>query len=81
MTSDGLFQSHYIPNTRQEQADMLAFLGLNSIDELFQDIPEEYRNPPLDLPAPLSEMDVQKTLGALAAKNRTLSSVPWLTSG
>ncbi len=76
MTSDGLFQSHYIPNTQQEQADMLAVLGLNSIDELFQDIPEEYRNPPLDLPPPLSEMDVQKTLGALAAKNRTLGSGP-----
>ena len=40
------FQSHYIPNTQQEQVEMLATLGLSSIDELFLDIPAEHRNPP-----------------------------------
>ena len=60
------FQSHYIPNTEQEQAEMLATLGLDSIDQLFQDIPQEFRNPPLDLPAPMSELEIQQELGALA---------------
>ncbi|MDA1128726.1 MAG: aminomethyl-transferring glycine dehydrogenase subunit GcvPA [Chloroflexi bacterium] len=70
------FQSHYIPNTTSEQAEMLASLGLDSIDQLFTDIPAEFRDPALDLPAPLSELDIQRELGDLAAKNRPLSSGP-----
>ena len=58
------FQSHYIPNTQQEQAEMLATLGLSSIDELFLDIPQEHRNPSLDLPPPMSELEIQRELGA-----------------
>ena len=70
------FQSHYIPNTEQEQAEMLATLGLSSIDELFHDIPDAFRNPPLDLPEPLSELEIQRELGAMAASNRALGSGP-----
>ena len=76
MTSQGHFQSHYIPNTEPEQAEMLATLGLGSIDELFLDIPAKFRNPPLDLPAPMSELEIQRELSALAARNRALSGGP-----
>lgn len=76
MSSAAHFQSHYIPNTQQEQAEMLAAIGLKSIDELFLDIPEEFRDPPLDLPEPLSELEIQRELGTLASRNRTLSSGP-----
>ena len=72
----GHFQSHYIPNTEPEQAEMLAALGLASVDELFADIPAAFRNPPLDLPAPLSELEIQRELAALAGKNRPLGSGP-----
>jgi len=72
----GHFQSHYIPNTTDEQAEMLAALGIDSIDRLFADIPDEYRNPTLDLPAPLSELEIQRELGGMAAKNRPLGSGP-----
>ena len=72
----GHFQSHYIPNTPGEQAGMLASLGVSSIDELFADIPEEHRNPPLRLPDPLPELEIQRELGALAGRNRTLGSGP-----
>ncbi len=75
-TPAGHFQSHYIPNTEREQAEMLATLGLASIDELFADIPAEFRNPPLDLPAPLSELEIQRELAGLAARNRPLGSGP-----
>ena len=70
------FQSHYIPNTPEEQAGMLASLGVASIDDLFADIPAEHRNPPLRLPDPLSELEIQRELGALAGRNRTLGSGP-----
>ena len=70
------FQSHYIPNTPAEQDDLLAAIGLQSIDELFADIPDGYRNPPLELPAPLSELEIQRELSELAARNRSLASGP-----
>ena len=70
------FQSHYIPNTVAEQDDLLAAVGLSSVDELFADIPDDYRNPPLRLPAPMSELEIQRELGAMAGRNRPLSSGP-----
>ena len=75
-SGNGHFQSHYIPNTPEEQAAMLASLGLTSIDELFADIPAKYRNPALQLPPPLSELEIQRELGAMAARNRPLDSGP-----
>ena len=70
------FQSHYIPNTVAEQDELLAAVGLSSVDELFADIPDDYRNPPLRLPAPMSELEIQRELGAMAGRNRPLSSGP-----
>ena len=70
------FQSHYIPNTIAEQDDLLAAVGLSSVDELFADIPDDYRNPPLRLPDPMSELEIQRELGAMAGRNRPLASGP-----
>ncbi|MCH8281494.1 MAG: aminomethyl-transferring glycine dehydrogenase subunit GcvPA [Chloroflexi bacterium] len=69
-------QFPYIPNTQDEQALMLATLGLDSMDQLFLDIPQEYRNPPLNLPKPMSELDLLRDLQALASQNRYLGSGP-----
>ena len=55
---------------------MLATLGVASIDELFQDIPDEIRNPNLALPQPMSELEVQKELAGLSSRNRALGSGP-----
>ncbi|MDP6550443.1 MAG: aminomethyl-transferring glycine dehydrogenase subunit GcvPA, partial [Dehalococcoidia bacterium] len=70
------FQSHFIPSTPDEQEQMLAVLGLASIDDLFLDIPSAFRNPALNLPGPLSELDLQRELEALATRNRSLGSGP-----
>ena len=70
------FQSHYIPNTIAEQDELLAAVGLSSVDDLFSDIPDDYRNPPLRLPDPMSELEIQRELGAMAGRNRPLSSGP-----
>ena len=75
-TNEDHFQSHYIPSTMDEQAEMLVALGIDSIDQLFADIPDEFRNPTLNLPAPLSELEIQQGLGQMAGKNRPLSSGP-----
>ena len=55
---------------------MLATLGVNTIDELFADIPDEFRNPSLALPSPMAELEVQQELSSLASKNRALGSGP-----
>ena len=75
-SGNGHFQSHYIPNTPAEQAGMLAALGAASVEDLFADIPAAHRNPPLRLPAPLSELELQRELAALAGRNRPLNAGP-----
>ena len=70
------FQSHYIPNTVAEQDELLAAIGLRAVDDLFVDIPDRYRNPPLELPAPMSELEIQRELGEMAGRNRPLASGP-----
>ena len=70
------FQSHYIPNTVAEQDELLAAIGLRNVDNLFDDIPDGYRNPPLELPAPMSELEIQRELSEMAGRNRPLASGP-----
>ena len=49
---------------------MLAAIGVDSIDELFADIPDDLRlDRPLELPDGLSETEVFDLLAALAARN------------
>ena len=61
----------YGPHTPETRAQMLASLGLDSVDQLFDDIPAPVRADGLELPAPLSELDLSRELSALAAANRT----------
>ena len=49
---------------------MLAAIGVESVDELFEQIPEPLRlDRPLDLPAGMSEAEVYERLAELAARN------------
>lgn len=61
----------YIPNTKEEQLEMLREIGMQSFDDLYTDIPEAMRlAKPLDLPEGLSELEVATALEELADKNR-----------
>ena len=64
--------SPYIPNTEAEQAEMLRKIGANSTAELFQDIPEKYRDTHFNLPSPLSELELTEELARLAGLNANL---------
>ena len=66
------FQSHYIPNTPSQQQEMLDAIGINSIDDLFSDIPAKHRHPTLDIPHPMSEIDLKFELMALGLQNSNL---------
>ena len=39
------FISPYIPNTESDRRLMLETIGVESTEELFEDIPEDHRNP------------------------------------
>jgi glycine dehydrogenase subunit 1 len=62
--------SRYTSATDADRAAMLEAVGVGSIDELFEDIPEKLRlGRPLDLPAGLSEQEVYVHLRELASRN------------
>jgi glycine dehydrogenase subunit 1 len=62
--------SRYTSVTATDLAEMLATIGVASIDELFADIPAELRlSEPLSLDDGLSEQEVYRELQALAARN------------
>jgi glycine dehydrogenase subunit 1 len=62
----------YIPNTDDDRRDMLAAVGADSVAELFQDVPDARRFPALQLPPPLSELEVLSELRMLADENDNL---------
>ena len=67
----------YIPTTEKDREAMLKSLGISSIEELFNDIPEEVRfRGELSLPPPQSEIEVLNSLRALAQKNADLDRYP-----
>lgn len=62
--------AHYIPHTDQEIASMLEFIGLGSLGELFDCVPEALRLAGgLDIPAGLSEFDTAGEMERLANAN------------
>ena len=63
---------HYVPHTDSEIDSMLAFMGLSSLDELFDAVPAAMRLAAgdLDLSPGLSEFETLDEMGRLAAGNR-----------
>ncbi|MCK9443334.1 MAG: aminomethyl-transferring glycine dehydrogenase subunit GcvPA [Tissierellaceae bacterium] len=66
----------YIPTTHEDEQEMLKVIGRESIEELFSDIPEEFRlSRELNLPGAKSELEVSSYLNSLAKQNRSLSEM------
>jgi glycine dehydrogenase subunit 1 len=60
----------YLPDTEQDKKEMLEYLGMSSIDELFADIPSELRlKGELNIPDADPEPVLLKKMNKLAAKN------------
>src|SRR5215217_6387033 len=63
--------SKYTSVTDDDRREMLAAIGISSMEELFADIPEGVRlGRELDLPAGMAEQEVYEHLAALAGRNR-----------
>ncbi len=64
---------NFVPNTRQEKEQMMDFLGISSISELFEDIDEIMRlKDLLKLPKPMSELEIVAYLKEMSIKNAHL---------
>lgn len=60
----------YVPNTEKERREMLEAIGLKSMDDLFSDIPEDLKlDRELDLPAPMSEMELRELMMGYVLQN------------
>ncbi|MDL2225286.1 aminomethyl-transferring glycine dehydrogenase subunit GcvPA [Eubacteriales bacterium OttesenSCG-928-M02] len=69
--------TRYIPHTKEEQQQMLWSMGMESMDELYQDIPEEIK---LDGPLPcmgegMSELELIRHVESLAKQNTIFPTI------
>ncbi|QDT69988.1 putative glycine dehydrogenase (decarboxylating) subunit 1 [Planctomycetes bacterium MalM25] len=62
-------------NTEEDVAEMLAAIGAESIDELLDQVPADFRlDRPLDLPPALGEMALDRHMNELASQNTGAAS-------
>ena len=61
--------SPFTPNTEEHRKKMLDAIGMNSVEDLFADIPEKVRNPDLNLPKAMSELDLRAYASELSSRN------------
>lgn len=73
----------YLPTTEQDKKEMLAVIGVESIDDLFADIPEQVRFKGLyNIKEAVSEPELLKEFKQLADKNvNTETAVSFLGAG
>ena len=68
----------FLPHSDADRQAMLAKIGVAAIDDLFADIPADKRlSGPLDLPTTKSDIEVERILGRMAARNVAAGSVPF----
>ena len=67
----------YVANTATDQTAMLEAIGVDSVQALFEVVPKSVRFPRLNLPRPLSEMEVLGELERLADANAEANHYTW----
>jgi glycine dehydrogenase subunit 1 len=70
----------FLPNSDAERSEMLAAIGAASVDDLFASVPAAVRRPP-DLPDPLSEIEIRRFLGGLAARSTSARDSAFFLGG
>lgn len=61
----------FTPHTKADVEAMLKTIGVGKVEDLFKVVPEKYRFPDLNLPAPLTEMQAADELEGIASANAT----------
>ena len=66
----------YVPSTPAQRQEMLEAIGLHDFRQLYRDVPEEMLlRDGLDLPEGMSELEVSRTMTAMAARNTAYSAI------
>src|SRR5260221_682733 len=70
---DPLFSQHrYIPNATEDVKEMLTTVGIDSVDQLFDTIPNDVKlTALLNVPGPWSEIESRRWCRALASQNKS----------
>ncbi|MEI7554392.1 aminomethyl-transferring glycine dehydrogenase subunit GcvPA [Candidatus Chlorohelix sp.] len=63
---------NYVPHSDIERQEMLKSIGVDSVEELFEVVPQQVRFPKLDLPKALSELETTRLMNGLASRNWNL---------
>jgi glycine dehydrogenase subunit 1 len=72
----------YLPLTERDRAEMLGAVGVDSIEALFADVPDAARLDGLvDLPTAKGEIEVERLISRMAARNVAAGSVPFFVGG
>ena len=71
----------YTQLSAADRADMLRVIGVDSVDDLFADVPADVRHPDLHLPPALTEMEAGRHLSAIAADNVSVRDWPCFIGG
>ncbi len=66
----------FIPLTDDERSAMLRQIGVASVDDLFSDIPADFRFPTLEIEPSISELEVLRKMSGLAGRNRHVRQQP-----
>lgn len=67
----------YLPLNNADRQAMLKEIGAANIDDLFADVPADALNATFDLPDHQGELEVERALAAMAAKNRAAGAGPF----
>lgn len=66
----------YVPSTREERQEMLEAIGLREYHDLYRDVPRDMLlDRPLEIPSGMSELEVDRAMRAIAAKNHVFAAV------
>ncbi|MGE0182708.1 MAG: aminomethyl-transferring glycine dehydrogenase subunit GcvPA [Parvularculaceae bacterium] len=67
----------YLPLSGADRRQMLDAIGAKTIDDLYADVPKAALNAAINLPAHKGELEVERIMGAMAAKNRAAGAGPF----
>ncbi len=65
----------YTPHTQSEVKAMLKKVGVRKVDDLFSEVPQALKLNKLDIPKGVSEMEADRELKDLAAKNTKFNTI------
>ena len=66
----------YIPSTKEEQQEMLAAVGIDSVAAFYENVPDSVLlKEPLHIPAGKSELEVRQTMEAMSRQNKVFGTI------